>query len=119
MTTEDDLRRLENKLQQHRTITEQIKMLEQQKKALSQEILASWPTATKKVSTAHYSVSRQKNFSIKTSLDDARLFDAVKIEEVIDRARLREIYKSGTPVPGISATEYVLVTSTQSTAQNL
>ena len=100
---------LEAKLKQYREIAEQIKMLEEKKKGLSQEILALMPEGMKQLQISGLKVIRQQRISFKTTIEEADRFAAVKTDIVVDKVKLKVLYESGQQIPGVSCTEYVLV----------
>ncbi len=103
---------IEQKLAEHREISDRVRELEARKKELTKELLTLLPKEQKKVQTTHFFVSRYQRLSIKTSLEEAYTCDAVKIEKVVDKDRIKFLYKAGTPVPGVSTSEYIVVSRT-------
>lgn len=104
-----DIESLEALLRAYKEISEQIRQLERQKAEMSRALLNSFPTELKKYSTPQFRVFRQKRLNIKTTLEEARLYNAVKLQEVVDKDRLRSLCLLGEEIPGISYSEYVLV----------
>lgn len=110
---------LEEKVAELVAVRERLEELELKKKTLVAEILALMP---KDKTTAHvlgYRVRRTSMLLIKTSLDDARLFDAVAMKEVVDRKRLRELYKAGHHPPDVSELHYVIVSPVKEAVQEV
>lgn len=93
---------IEEKIQLYKSLGKQIEELEEQKKLLAKEILQAIPQDTKMVRIADYNVRRISRLSIKISLENARLLDAVKMEEVIDKDRIKELYEKGHELPDVS-----------------
>ena len=50
-------------------------------------------------------------FSIKTSLEDAKLHGAVKVEEIVDKAKIKQLVLQGHFIAGVSTFEYVQIPS--------
>lgn len=103
---------LEDQIRQHKEISLKIEELEAQKKALGQEILRAMEG--KSLQVKGYLVKRFSRVSISSTIDQARLFHATKMEEVVDKERLKALFKSGTPVPGIKVIEYIQITGKSS-----
>ena len=100
---------MEDKVRAYRALGDKIEELEAQKKALVQEILQAMPSDQKVLRVAEYQVRRIMRLSIRTSLEDAKLLGAVKIEEVIDRDKIKELYRINQTPPGVSEFEYIQV----------
>lgn len=100
---------LEGKVAEYIELKRKIEELETRKKALSLEILEFVPKETPRVDLSECWVKRASVFSIKTSLAHAQECGAVKIEEVVDKQKLKELYKSGQNPPGVSEVHYIQV----------
>lgn len=98
---------MEDKIQAYYEISRKIAELEQQRKELGQEILKLMTQKT--IATAEYTVRKYERFSIKTSLDEARLFQATRTEEIIDKEKLKQLHLAGQPIGGISCVQYIQV----------
>ena|SRR3989304_8654210 len=104
-----DIDSLEALLRVHKELTNQIRELEDQKKEISKNLLTAFPPGIKKYTTPCFNVFRQERISFRTTLEEARVFHAVKTEETVDKSKLASLHSSGTTIPGITHTEYVLV----------
>lgn len=104
-----DVELLEKKLGRYRYLSDQIRLLEQEKKELSQELLQNYPAPTAKFHTPQFSVSRHSRISITTTVEHARDFHATKIEEIVDKEKLKSLHLQGLLIPGITVSEYLLV----------
>ncbi len=91
---------LEEQVQAYKELSRYIADLETQKKELSHAILKQMTEKT--LFVAGYIVRRYDRFSIKTSLEEARKFGATKMEEVLDRGKLKKLHQSGQEIPGIT-----------------
>lgn len=98
---------LEEQIKQHKEISLQIEALEAQKKILSVEIMGAM--TKKSMQFGSYVVRRCSRLSISSTVDQARPFQALKLAEVVDKEKLKELYKNGTFVPGIKEIEYIQV----------
>jgi hypothetical protein len=103
---------LEEQIRLHKEISIKIAELEEQKKALGQAIMEAMGSG-KILQLGSFLVKRFSRLSVSATLDQARFFHAVKVEEVVDKDRLKELYKKGTPVPGVKMVEYIQVSTTQ------
>ena len=103
---------LEDKLVAYRELCRQIQRLEEEKKALSALILQEMPN--KKMAFADCIARVYTRLSIRIPMEQARMFDATKMVEQVDRAKIKEIYKSGVPLEGVSEMSYLMISSAQS-----
>ena len=101
---------LEDKISAYKELRRKIDEMEEQKKLLITEILQLMPTHTKTVCIDDYRVSRYVRYSVRTSLETAKLFDATKIEEGVDKKRLKQLFLLGHPIPDVSQSEFITVT---------
>ena len=102
---------LEEKVAAYKELGKKIEELEKERKILVAEILQSIPKETKSIQVAGYCVKRVCRLSIKTSLENAKMFDAVKVQEVVDKEKIKRLYEQGQPVPDVSEFQYIQVTS--------
>lgn len=105
---------LEEQIAAYRELAKKIRELEEQKKALSAMILQQMDT--KILHVANYVVRRYNRLSIKLSLEEARILDSVKMEEVIDKDRIKSLYEAGNSIPGVTEIQWVQV-SEKNTAE--
>lgn len=98
---------LEEQIRLHKEISKQIEALEEQKKALGQSIMEAM--AGKSLQMGRYVVKRHSRLSITTPLDQARSYHAVKLEEVVDKEKLKALFKSGQSIPGIKECDYIVI----------
>ena len=95
----------EERIKAYDALKRKIDALEEERKDLMRAILQQMPE--KKIEVAGYIVRRCTHFSIKLSLAEARAIDAIKIEEVIDKKKIKALYQLGKLVEGVSETEYL------------
>ena len=98
---------LEEQIKTYRELGDKIEELELQRKALGVGILQQMQEKTLKL--GGFVVRSCKRLSIKLSIEEARIFDATKMEEVVDKVRIKALYEQGEPVPGVSTIEYIQV----------
>ena len=98
---------LEEKIVAYKELSEQIDLLEERKKALGQEIAAEMTTSSLKF--ANYKATRYVRLSISMLLDQARLLNATKTQEVIDRKKIKELYYAGQVIDGVKEAYTLMV----------
>lgn len=54
---------------------------------------------------------RCERLNISTDLNQARAWEATKMQEVADKDKLKQLYQDGHDIPGISKTCYIQVSS--------
>lgn len=96
---------LEEKFQRYKNLSNQIESLEMEKKELGLQILHEMPEKT--IQTDTYCAKRCDRLTIKTSIEQARLFNATKMIETVDKEKIKELYALGQSVPGISHIQYL------------
>ncbi len=110
---------LEEKIARYKDLGHQIAELEMQKKALVAEILQSIPKESKSIQVAGNNVKRVRRLSIRTSLEAAKLFEAVKMQEVVDKDKLKKLYEQGQNIPDVTEFEYIQVSTLKEECQIL
>jgi hypothetical protein len=100
---------LEEQLRVYTELRQKIEELEEQKKALGAAIMQQMQEKT--LSVSDYVIRRYSRLSYKLSIAAARAFDATKMEETVDKDKLKALYYAGNLIPGISEIHYIQVTS--------
>lgn len=100
---------LEEKIIAYRKLSREINALEEQKRDLSLEIMAEMPE--KKVDVAGYRAYRHKKLSIKIPIEEARALNATKMEELVDKEKIKELYEQGQQMDGVKEITYLIVTA--------
>lgn len=100
---------LEELVKAHREVGNKIEELESQKKALSMEIMNQLQGKSMQVSG--YMVRRCMRLSIKLSLEEARALNAIKMEETVDREKIKLLYQNGQSVPDVSEIHYIHISA--------
>jgi hypothetical protein len=98
---------LEEQVRLHKEISLKIDQLEEKKRSLSQSIMEAMEG--KSLQLGRYLVRRYSRISISTTIDQARAFNAIKTEEVVDKEIIKALHKCGTPIPGIKEVEYIQI----------
>lgn len=97
----------EELVQAYRAIALEIKKLEEKKKELSLSIMQQMPTKT--LNLEECTVRVYERTTIGTSLEEARLFSATKMEEVVDKEKVKKMHEEGVAIPGISHSKFIQV----------
>jgi len=100
---------IEEKIQKYKELGQIIESLEQQKKELGSEILKEMPQKT--LQTTDYLVRRYSRLMIKTSLEEARYFNAIKMTEIVDKEKIKYLHQLGQPVPGVAEIQYIQISA--------
>lgn len=103
---------LEEKVKAYKELVSKIEEFEEQKRLLAADILILMPKEKNSVRVAGFQVRRIMRLSIKTSIDEAKLLGAVKLEEVIDKEMIKELFTKGHPVPNVSQIQFIQVSNT-------
>lgn len=91
----------------HKAISQQIEQLEEQKKALGASILNQMPGSSLQV--PGYLVKRFNRLTISVSIEQARSLHAVKLEEAVDKDKIKALHKSGQPIEGVREISFIQI----------
>ena len=91
----------------HKEISQKIEELEEQKKALGSSILNQMSGSSLKV--PGFLVKRFNRLTIAVSIEEARAFQAVKLEEAVDKEKIKALYKNGQPIAGVREISYIQI----------
>jgi hypothetical protein len=91
----------------HKELSKKIEELEEQKKLLGLSIMAQMADKTLKI--PGYIVRRCSRLSISVPLEKARLLQATKMQEIVDKERIKSLYNSGQPIEGVKEITYIQV----------
>ncbi|HEY2810066.1 MAG TPA: hypothetical protein VGJ00_01560 [Rhabdochlamydiaceae bacterium] len=108
---------LAEKIATYKQLIRQIEQLEEEKRKISQEIIAEMPD--KRFETAEFRAICYQRLSIRPSLDLARHLNATKMEEQIDKEKIKQIFHSGVPIEGVEMRSYLLVSAKNQTEAEL
>ncbi len=100
---------LEEKILRYKQIQEQVKKLEEEKQHVYKEILQSFPQEETEIFSERYRVKRYSRMTIKTTVEEARVFQATRIEEIIDKEKIKELVQSGILVPNVTEASYFFI----------
>lgn len=98
---------LEDQIKNYKEISLAIAALEEQKKALGAAILAQM--TGKSYQTPDYIVRKVERLSFSVAIEDARQYQATKMEETVDKDKIKALYLAGHSIPGITEVKYVQV----------
>ena len=93
---------LEEQVRTYKELGRKIEELEKQKKTLGTSIMQHMVDKTLPVKD--YLVRRYSRISVKLSLEEARLLNATKMEESVDKDKIKTLYQQGEQIQGVSET---------------
>lgn len=105
------LETLEEQVKAYKELGSTIETLEERRKAIGAEIMQQMQGNSMRV--ANYNVRKINRLSIKLSLEEARAFDAIKMEETVDKDKIKYLYNSGQKIQGVSEIEYIQITQSK------
>lgn len=98
---------LETNIRAYKELAQRIAELEEQKKQLGQVILQQMKAKT--MSVAGYLVRKCERINVSIDLQKAREWHATKLEEVIDKDKLKQLHRAGHEIPGISISQFIQI----------
>jgi hypothetical protein len=98
---------LEDQVALYKDLSKKIEGMEEQKRQLGAAIMQKMESKTLRVTG--FVVRSCSRLSIKVPLDQARLLDAIKLEETVDKEKIKALYNSGKLIDGISEIHYIQV----------
>jgi hypothetical protein len=98
---------LAKKITIYKQLIRQIATLEEEKRRIAQEIIAEMPD--KRFDTAEFRAIRYQRLSIHPSLELARELNATKMEEQVDKEKIKQIFHSGISIKGVEMRSYLNV----------
>src|SRR5690348_1391271 len=98
---------LAEKIATYKQLIQQIEILEEEKRKISVEIIAEMPD--KRFDTAEFRAIRYQRLSVRPSLELARELDATKMEEQVDKEKIKQIFHSGVSIEGVEMRSYLTV----------
>lgn len=102
---------LENEVLAYKELSKQIDLLTEKRKMLGNEILQKLSRDSKTFQIAGYRVQRCSRFSIKTSIEDAKVYGATKMQEVLDKDEIKRLYEMGEPIPDVQKFEMIAISN--------
>lgn len=98
---------LEEQIKLHKQLSKKIDELEEKRRHLGMTIMLHMQG--KSLQVPGFLVRKFSRVSIKTTLEEARSLNATKLEEVIDKDKIKMLHNAGQPVNGISEIQYIQV----------
>lgn len=100
---------LQNQVELHKALSKKIEELEAQKKELGLSIMKQMTSKT--MTLPGFIVRYCSRLSIKLSIEEARSLNAVKLEETVDKDKIKTLHASGQILNGVSKIEYIQVST--------
>ena len=98
---------LEAKIKLHKELSKKIEEMEEQKRSLSITIMQQMESKTLRV--PGFLVRCCSRINIKLSIEEARSLNAVKVEEIVDKDKIKSLYNDGQPIKGVSEVHYIQI----------
>lgn len=102
---------LEDQVRRHKELSKKIDELESEKKELGAVIIQQM--TGKSLNLPGFVVRLYNRLSIKLTVEQARSLDAVKLEETVDKDKVKSLYKDGQAINGVSEIQYIQISSTE------
>ena len=99
---------LEDQIKLHKALSKKIEELEEEKRILGLAIMQQMQSKTLRI--PGFVVRCCNRLSIKLSIEEARSLNAVKLEELVDKEKIKSIYNSGQSITGVSEIHYIQIT---------
>jgi hypothetical protein len=100
---------LEEQIKLHKELSRKIEELESQKKALGSKIMQQMQSKTLRL--GEFFVRCCSRISIKLSIEEARSLNAIKLEETVDKDKIKTLYRNGQPIKGVSEIQYIQISN--------
>lgn len=98
---------LEEQIRLHKQLSQKIEELEEQKKKLGQSIMQQMQSKTLIVGTLL--VKKFSRLSYKVTIDEAKKYQATRMEEVVDKDKIKTLFLNGHAIPGVTQIEFIQV----------
>jgi len=102
---------IEEKIGAYKALRREIEELEKKKKILSAAILSVMPKEVNTLSIAGHIIKRLSRLSIQIPLEKARALGAIKIEESVDKEKIKDLVAKGHSILGVTEIKYIQVYS--------
>lgn len=103
---------LQDQVRLHKELSRKIEELESQKKDLSSAIMQQMTAKT--IHLPGFIVRCCNRISIKLTVEQARFLNAVKLEETVDKDKIKALYNNGQRINGVSEIQYIQISSVTS-----
>jgi hypothetical protein len=100
---------LEEKVLAYKDLRAKISALEEERQKIYQEILSAFPANEKLIEAESFQIKKHTRLNIKTTLEEARAFNATKTDEIVDKDKIKELVFSGTFVPNVTESNYFFI----------
>ncbi|HSW71907.1 MAG TPA: hypothetical protein VLG44_00670 [Chlamydiales bacterium] len=110
MDHRDKAMNLEEKIAAYKEIVKKIDELEEEKKELGKAIMQEMQGKTMQV--ANFMVRKYSRLLIKIPLEKARILGAVKMEEAVDKEKIKALYQLDKSIEGVSEIQYIQISDT-------
>lgn len=97
----------EEQVRLYKELSQKIEAMEEEKRRLGAAIMQQMQSKT--LQLPKYIVRCCSRLSIKMSLEEARSYNAIKLEETVDKDKIKALYHSGQQIDGISEIKYIQV----------
>ena len=101
------LKDLQDQVRLHKELSKKIEELESQKKDLGAAIMQQM--TDKLMVLPGFVVRRCNRLTIKLTIDQARALSAIKLEETVDKEKIKALYHSGQSISGVSEIQYIQI----------
>jgi len=101
---------LQDQVKLHKELSKRIDELESQKRDLGLAIMQQMTDRT--LTLPGVVVRRCNRLSIKLTIEQARALGAVKLEETVDKDKIKALYNDGQPISGVSEIQFIQIFST-------
>ncbi len=98
---------LEDQIKLHKELSKKIEEMEDQKRVLGLAIMQQMQSKTLRI--PGFLVRCCSRLSIKLSIEEARSLNAIKLEELIDKDKIKALYNSGQSINGVSEIHYIQI----------
>jgi hypothetical protein len=98
---------LEDQIKLHKELSKKIEEMEEQKRQLGAAIMQQMQNKTLQI--PGFFVRHCSRLSIKLTLEEARAFNAVKLEETVDKDKIKVLYNKGNKIEGVTEIHYIQV----------
>lgn len=100
---------LNDQIKLHKELSKKIEEMENQRKALGLAIMQQMQSKILRLDG--FIVRRCSRLSIKISIEQARSLNAIKLEESIDKDKIKTLYNNGQSIQGVNEIEYIQISS--------
>lgn len=100
---------LEEKVLAYKELRAKISALEEERQKVYQEILAAFPENELIIEAENFRIKKHTRLTIRTTVEEARAFNATKVDEIVDKDKIKKLVFSGTFVPNVTEASYFFI----------